>query len=188
MVNHQVDLPETTVSRRRLIASLLAGGAVAASAPFLAGSASAEETGSTTTAPPHRDSADNAALNAALERETRMAATYAAVVERTSGDDKAAMLLIHDHHVAYAQALKGYLGTDAGTPSAQPLAQVGGSVADAARQLAGLEEETVTIHTNSLANLRGINAAMLVASIITVEARHVAALNIVAGTSPIAAA
>lgn len=188
MVNHQVDLPETTMSRRRLIASLLAGGAVAATAPFLAGSASAEETGSTTTAPPHRDSADNAALNAAYERETRMAATYAAVVGRITGDDKAAMLLIHDHHVAYAQALKGYLATDAGTPSTQPLAQPAGSVTEIARQMAGLEEETVTVHTNSLANLRGINAAMLIASIITVEARHVAALNIVAGTSPIAAA
>jgi hypothetical protein len=54
--------------------------------------------------------------------------------------------------------------------------------------LAALEEETVAIHTSNLASLRGINAASLVASIITVEARHVAALNIIAGTSPIAVA
>lgn len=189
MANHPVDSPEATTSRRRLIASLLAGGAVAATAPFLATSASAAgESGSATTAPPHRDSADNAALNAALARESRMAATYAAMINSVSGDDKAAMLLIHDHHVAYAQALKGYLGTDADKASAAPLASVSGSVAQIASQLAALEEETVTIHTNSLANYRGINAAMLVASIITVEARHVAALNIVAGTNPIAAA
>lgn len=189
MANHPVDSPEATTSRRRLIASLLAGGAVAATAPFLASSASAAgESGSATTAPPHRDRADNAALNAALARESRMAATYAAMINSVSGDDKAAMLLIHDHHVAYAQALKGYLGTDADNASTAPLASVSGSVAQIASQLAALEEETVTIHTNSLANYRGINAAMLVASIITVEARHVAALNIVAGTNPIAAA
>lgn len=188
MVNHQVDLPDSTVSRRHLIASLLAGGAVAVTAPFLSGSASAEESGSTTTAPPHRDSADNAALNAALERESRMAATYAAAVEKTSGDDQAALLLIHDHHVAYAQALKGYLATQANSASTQPLGAPASSITGIAQQMAALEEETVAIHTNSLATLRGINAAMLVASIITVEARHVAALNIIGGTSPIAAA
>ncbi len=189
VVNHQVDLPEGTTSRRKLIASLLAGGAVAATAPFLASQASAEgESGPSTTAPPHRDAADNAALNAALVRESRMAATYALAVATTSGDDKAALLLIHDHHVAYAQALKGYLATEAVAASTQALATPSGSIAAIAGQMATLEEETVTIHTNSLESLRGINAASLVASIITVEARHVAALNVIAGTSPIAAA
>lgn len=189
MVNHQVDLPEATTSRRRLIASLLAGGAVAATAPFLSSVASAaEESGPSTTAPPHRDSADNATLNAALARESSMAATYAIAVGAATGDDQAALLLVHDHHVAYAQALKGYLATEVATVSGQPLARPSGSVAGMARQLAALEEETVAIHTNNLSTLRGINAAALVASIITVEARHVAALNIIAGTSPIAAA
>jgi hypothetical protein len=117
-----------------------------------------------------------------------MAATYALAVATTSGDDKAALLLIHDHHVAYAQALKGYLATEAGAASSQALATPSGSIAAIAGQMATLEEETVTIHTNSLESLRGINAASLVASIITVEARHVAALNVIAGTSPIAAA
>lgn len=189
MVNHQVDLPEGTTSRRKLIASLLAGGAVAATAPFLASQASAEgESGPSTTAPPRRDSADIAALNAALTRESQMAATYALAVASTSGDDKAALLLIHDHHVAYAQALKGYLATEAGSLSSSALATPSGSIASIAGQMAALEEETVTIHTNSLETLRGIDGASLVASIITVEARHVAALNIIAGTSPIAAA
>jgi hypothetical protein len=155
----------------------------------LASQASAEgESGPSTTAPPPRDAADNAALNAALIRESRMAATYALAVAITSGDDKAALLLIHDHHVAYAQALKGYLATEAVAASTQALATPSGSIAAIAGQMATLEEETVTIHTNSLESLRGINAASLVASIITVEARHVAALNVIAGTSPIAAA
>ena len=188
MVHHQVDLPEAAVSRRRLIASLLAGGAVAATAPFLAGSVSAEDSGSTTTAPPHRDPADNASLNAAFDRESRMAATYEIAAEKTSGDDKAAMRLIRDHHLAYAQALKGYLATNAKSASTAPLAAPAESTAAIAQQMASLEEETVTIHTNNLASLNGINAAMLVASIIVVEARHVAALNIIGGTSPIAAA
>jgi hypothetical protein len=189
VVNHQVDLPEATTSRRRLIASLLAGGAVAATAPFLAGNASAaDDSGPSTTAPPHRDSADNPTLNAALDRESRMAATYELAVRSAKDDDKAALLLVHDHHVAYAQALKGYLGTNASSASTQPLANPSGSVAAMARQLAALEEETVAIHTSYLESLRGINAASLVESIITVEARHVAALNIIAGTSPIAVA
>lgn len=188
MVHHQVDPTENTVSRRRLIASLLAGGAVAATAPFLAGQAAAEESGSTTTAPPHRDAADNATLNAAYERESRLAATYKAAADKTTGDDQAALALIHDHHLAYAQALKGYLATNANSASTQPLATPAASIAAIAQQMAALEEETVSIHTNSLNTLRGINAAMLVASIITVEARHVAALNIIGGTSPIAAA
>ena len=189
MVNHQVDLPEGTTSRRKMIASLLAGGAIAATAPFLASQASAEgESGPSTTAPPRRDPADIATLNAAFVRESRMAATYASAVAGLSGDDQAALLLVHDHHVAYAQALKGYLATEAGNASTQPLIAATGGITALAAQLATLEEETVTIHTNSLETLRGIDAASLVASIIVVEARHVAALNVIAGTSPIAAA
>lgn len=186
MVNHQVDLSEGTTSRRKMIASLLAGGAIAATAPFLSSQASAA--GETDSSAPHRDPADNAALNAALVRESRMAATYALAVAAVSGDDKAALLLVHDHHVAYAQALKGYLATEATDASTQALANPTGGIAAMAAQLATLEEETVAIHTNSLETLRGIDAASLVASIIVVEARHVAALNVIAGTSPIAAA
>lgn len=187
VVNHQVDLPEGTTSRRKLIASLLAGGAIAATAPFLSSQASAAgETDSS--APPPRDAADNAALNAALVRESRMAATYALAVASATGDDKAALLLVHDHHVAYAQALKGYLATKAAAASSQPLATPSGGITAMATQLAALEEETVAIHTTSLESLRGLDAASLVASIIVVEARHVAALNVIAGTSPIAAA
>jgi len=189
VVNHQVDLPEGTTSRRKLIASLLAGGAVAATAPFLASQASAATKPSAELpSPPKRDAADNAGLSAALVRESRMAATYELAVAATSGDDKAALLLIHDHHVAYAQAIKGYLATEAGASSSQPLANPSGSIAAIAAQMATLEEETLNIHTNSLETLRGVDAASLVASIIVVEARHVAALNVIAGTSPIAAA
>ena len=171
-------------TRRRLIASLLAGGAVVATAPLFAGRASAASTGGGS---PHRDAADNAALNACLERESRMVATYRKAVVGLTEHDLTAMTLILDHHVAYAQALTGYLAVDVATPSYAPLASPTGSVASVARQLATLEDQTATIHTNIIGTIKGIGAAMLLASIVTVEARHAAALELIAGASPIAA-
>ena len=181
----QSQSPDTpTTSRRQLLASLLAGGALAVATPTLARRASAA--GSDI---PKKDARDNATLNAALERESQMVATYALAVAATANeDDKAALLLIHDHHIAYVDALRGYLATDAQTPSGRAIGSPNGTFASIANQLASLEDETVTIHTNNLASLIGINAASLVASIITMEARHSAALSIVAGASPIAAA
>lgn len=174
---------DRATSRRRAIAGLLAGGAAVVAAPLLAGRASAA------TDAPTRDAADNGPLNAGFEREMRMVATYLAAVNAASNaDDKAALKLIHDHHVAYVQALKGALGTEAGVGSNQPLAAVRGTTAQIAGTLARLEEETVAAHLSILAGLRGTSAASLVASIITVEARHVAALGIVSGQSPLAAA
>jgi hypothetical protein len=98
------------------------------------------------------------------------------------------LLLIHDNHLAYVDALVGYLATNAQTPSGQPLASPSGSFTSMASLLSGLEDETVTIHTNSLSGLIGMNAASLVASIITVEARQAAALALVSGSSALAAA
>lgn len=170
-------------TRRRLIASLLAGGAVIAAAPLFAGHASAAET----TAPPHRDAADNDVLNASLERESRMVATYRTAITGLTKSDLIAMTLILDHHVAYAQVLKGYLAVEAKKTSSAPLASPTGSLASIARQLAALEDQTATIHTDNLATIKGLDAATLLASIVIVEARHAAALELVAGASPIAA-
>lgn len=181
----QSQSPDTpTTSRRQLLASLLAGGAIAAAAPVLTGRASAA-----TSDIPKRDAQDNNALNAALQRESQMAATYALAVEATSDeDDKAALLLIHDHHLEYVDALLGYLATEAEKPAGRAIASPSGSFSSVANQLAALEDETIAIHTNNLAGLIGINSASLVSSIITMEARHSAALSIVAGASPQAAA
>jgi hypothetical protein len=171
-------------SRRQLITSLIAGGVVIAASPVFAGTASGA-----TSDIPKNDERDNPTLNSALERESRMAATYALAVEAVSSeDDKAALLLIHDNHVAYVDALRGYLATNAQTPTGQPLANPTGSFNSIASLLSGLEDETVNIHTNSLTGLIGMNAAALVASIITVEARQAAALALVSGSSALAAA
>ena len=191
MENHQVDLPEkSATSRRQLLSSLIAGGAFAAAAPLFASRASAAEEGPTTTVPPNRDAKDNDTLNAALNREAQMVATYAAAVAAvTDKNDIAGLTHIHDHHVAYVQAIKGYLGTDAVDPTGSALASfAGGSFASIANQLASLENATAAVHTNSLNSISGLNAVKLVASIITVEARHAAALAVVAGASPLTAA
>ena len=168
-------------TRRRLIASLLTGGAVIATAPLFAGRASASEAGGSQ----GRDAADNEALNSSLERESRMVATYRKAIVGLTGNDLTAMTLILDHHVAYAQALTGYLAVDVVKPSSAPLASPAGSVASIARQLATLEDQTATIHTNIIGTIKGMDAAMLLASIVTVEARHAAALELIAGSSPI---
>jgi hypothetical protein len=150
---------------------------------LFAGHASAAEAGG----PPGRDPADNKALNACLERESRMVATYRKAIVGLTGNDLTAMTLILDHHVAYAQSLTGYLAVDVATPSSAPLASPTGSLASIARQLATLEDQTATIHTDTIGVIKGLDGATLLASIDTVEARHAAALALIAGSSPIAA-
>lgn len=193
MENHQVDLPENSAtSRRRLLTSLLAGGAFAAAAPMLASRASAADEASTATtvAPPNRDNADNNTLNALARREAQMVATYAAAIKVTTDDnDVAALTLIHDHHVAYAQALVGYLGNNAtNTGATNALGTPSGTFSSDANQLAGLESATMNQHIDALNTLNGLDAATLVASIITMEARHSAALALVSGLAPLTAA
>jgi polynucleotide 5'-kinase involved in rRNA processing len=117
-----------------------------------------------------------------------MVATYKKAIIGLTKDDLIAMTLILDHHVAYADALKGYLAVDVVNPSSAPLASPAGTIASVARQLATLEDQTATIHTNIIGTIKGLDAATLLASIVIVEARHAAALELIAGSTPIAAA
>lgn len=169
-------------SRRALLASLLAAGATA-SVPFLAGRASAaEESATTTTAPPDRSASDVSVINTLIEREASMVATYKAAVGSVSGDDLAALLTIHAHHIAYVESLSAYLGTDAAAPSGAPLAlTTSGGFSAVAAQLAAHEGATAAAHIAALGRIQGIDAAALVASIITVVARHRAALLVSSG-------
>jgi len=185
-----VDTPETNmISRRRMITSILAGGAMAA-APVLVGRASADSgSTATTVAQPERSDADNSVLNALLSQESRMVATYnAALGASLSKDDIAALELIRDNHLAYVHAIKGYLGTSFTAPSNAPLASPAGNLAAVANALAALEDQTLNLHLGAMASLAAKDSSTLIASIITMEARHSTALAIVAGNAPTAAA
>ena len=179
----EAGMPDDASLRRRLISALLAGGIAAVAAPLALNRASASTGGA--------DPADHPGLNAALERESRIAATYASALAGVSGaENVAALTLVHDHHVAYAQSLKGYLGNDAIDPDRSPLAAIDGTSAlsAVAKQLASLEEQILDANLSTLAALRTAGAATLLSSIITVEGRHVAALLILGGAAPAVAA
>ena len=176
--------PETTesapTSRRALLASLVAAGAAVA----VAGRASAaDEPAPTTTAPPLRSDSDAATINSLITREAAMVDTYEAAKSNVSGDDLAVLELIEAHHVAYVQALAGYLGRKAGATTAPALPVNAGNYAALAPQLARLEAATARTHIDALKSIQGLDAATLVASIITVEARHEAALVVSSGGS-----
>jgi hypothetical protein len=164
----------TARTRRGLIGSLVAAGAAVAVASRA--SAAGDGTSPTTTAPPKRDEADTATVNALIAREQDMVATYEQAVGGAGGDDRAALELMHAHHIAYVQALAALLGPDSDVSAGQALALQGGTYAQAAQELAAHERATINRHVEALASIRGTDAANLVASIITVEARHVAAL------------
>jgi hypothetical protein len=173
-----------TSSRRALLASLIAGASVAA-VPLLSGKASAA-TGSTptTTAPPNRDDRDNPTLNALLARERSMVRAYkVAVSNNISDDEKNVLLYFHANHIAYVDALNGFLGPDADPDTSSAAVTPTGSFRDIAAQLIAAERQTADTHTASLANIRGISAASLVASIVPVEARHITVLSIASGQS-----
>ena len=171
-----------TSSRRALLTSLIAGVSVAA-VPFLAGKASAA-TGSTptTTAPPNRDDADNPTLNTLLDRERAMVRAYRVAVQSSmSEEEKNVLLYFHSNHIAHVDALKGFLGPAAGPDTASAAVAPTGSFNDIAAQLIGAERETINAHAAALAQIVGISAASLVASIVPIEARHITVLSIASG-------
>lgn len=176
----------TSPERRGLLTALIAGGLVAFVAPALAGRAGAATDDSMVKRSPD----DDAILNALLERETRMTATYKEAVGATTDQEfQAGFLLIHDHHLAYAQAIKGYLGTTAEVPANDgPLRTITGSTASMSLALAALEDQTIAAHIDALSRIKGVDASSLIASIVTTEARHSAALALVSGRSPEAVA
>lgn len=180
-------------SRRALIASLIGAGA----AVVAAGRASAADSPTdstvpatmdsaapmagaaaptTTVAPPSRSDADVATLNSLLALEADAVATYEAAAAKLSGDDQAAVALIGENHLAYVQAIEAYLGRKAVQAPGRSRSVAGTGYADIAASLARIEAETVQAHIDALAGIQGLDAATLIASVITVEARHRAAL------------
>lgn len=161
-------------SRRGLLA-LLGGGAVASAAGLLsAAGASAAESDA-----PRRDPADVGTLNQALFSERTVVARYRSFVASPalSDDERAVLLWFHDHHQAYCDALKAYLGPEAVRDPEAFVPDSGASFAAAAADLAPVEAALVRAHSDAIGSLKGTEAAALMASIVVVEARHESALT-----------
>ena len=140
------------------------------------------------TAPPLQPTAqDKETLNIALGVELAIRDLYANIVAagNLSDEESPVVLLIHSHHVAYAQSLGGLLGRAAinkrnDATYSQFSDNLKGTFASIASQLVAIENGAVTRHINSLNQLEGLNGSTLIASIISIESRHAAALASVA--------
>lgn len=165
----------TLIASRRGLLAMLGGGAVASAAGLLAaaGAVAAESDA------PRRDPADAGALNQALFSERSAVARYRSYVASAalSDDERAVLLWFHDHHQAYCDALKAYLGPDAARDPGAFLPDSSAGFAAAAADLVGTEASLVRLHSDAIGSLKGTEAAALMASIVLVEARHEAALD-----------
>jgi len=101
---------------------------------------------------------------------------------RFTGDELTMLEQFAAHHLAYAQSINGLIGKDAtnqrneGVYGAYSGQMTTGSAAY--RTLQALENTLVATHTDILSKLENHDAAVLVASIITVEARHAAVFGV----------
>jgi hypothetical protein len=132
-------------------------------------------------APPSRPTAGDVTLLAfAQEAELAVHDLYQAALDKGGyAEDEAAMIaMFGEHHLGYAQSIGGLLGAAAPNARNESLyrqfvnALTGGAASN--RVLQALENTLATTHTDLLAQLEGTDGANLVASIITVEARHAA--------------
>jgi len=107
---------------------------------------------------------------------------YAAVLTRKSlSDDESALLeQFHAHHVAYEQTLNGLLSKNALSKRDEAIYESFYAKLSEAQNIwvALLEIENIMIasHTKAIETIESAKIAALVASIITVEARHAAIL------------
>ena len=87
---------------------------------------------------------------------------------------------IHSHHVAYEQALNGVLGKRAATSrNAEVYTKFFAALSDSNKTwstLLELENIAVATHTAIIEKLSSAKIAALIASVVTVEARHAAIL------------
>ena len=99
-----------------------------------------------------------------------------------AGDELATIDMFAEHHLAYAQAIGGLLGSEAPFERSETIYQqfvaATSSSATAGRTLQALENTLAATHTDILSRLEGSDGAELVASIISVEARHAALFGV----------
>lgn len=144
-------------------------------------------TTSAQTAPPKMPtSADKQLLDFALSAELSVHDLYVTAINSgmLSADEKLMMEMFSEHHKSYAQSLNGLLGKAATNTRNEALyTTYAGQLTSAQamnRVLQSIENTMVATHIDILSSLEGMDGATLVASIITVEARHAA----VFGTLP----
>jgi len=144
-------------------------------------------TTSAQTAPPKMPtSADKQLLDFALSSELSVHDLYITAINSgmLSADERSMMEMFSEHHKSYAQSLNGLLGKAATNTRNEALySTYAGQLTSAQamnRVLQSVENTMVATHTDILSSLQGMDGATLVASIITVEARHAA----VFGTLP----
>jgi len=92
--------------------------------------------------------------------------------------------VFEEHHRAYANNISGRLGkAAANVANASIVDEFGTDLtgAQAPQRARELELALVATHLDALAKLEGVDAAELLASIVVVEAQHVAALAALAG-------
>ena len=138
-------------------------------------------TTSAQTAPPKMPtSADKQLLDFALSAELSVHDLYVTAIGSgmLSADEKLMMEMFSEHHKSYAQSLNGLLGKAATNTRNEALySTYAGQLTSAQamnRVLQSIENTMVATHIDILSSLEGMDGATLVASIITVEARHAA--------------
>lgn len=137
------------------------------------------ESGTTTTAPPKRPAeADLPLLNFAQSAELGAHELYKLALAGTLDDDQRTVLeVIGQSHLTYGQALSGLLGRVAGNaPDADIVtsgsAEFGRDAATVLKAAYALESALVATHTAIVGKILGTDAAYLLASIVTIEARN----------------
>jgi superoxide dismutase len=125
-------------------------------------------------------SADKQLLDFALSAELSVHDLYVTAINSgmLSADEKLMMEMFSEHHKSYAQSLNGLLGKAATNTRNEALyTTYAGQLTSAQamnRVLQSIENTMVATHIDILSSLEGMDGATLVASIITVEARHAA--------------
>lgn len=129
-------------------------------------------------------SGDKELLTVAQSAEIAVHDLYENAVAKAgfTGDELATIAMFAEHHLAYAQAIGGLLGSEAPFKRNEEIygqfVSATANRATATRTLQTLENTLAATHTDILSRLEGSDGAELVASIISVEARHAALFGV----------
>ena len=140
---------------------------------------------SDSTTPPRRPTeGDIALLQIVQQVELTARDLYALALEDAEGDAANTYAGLHAHHDMYAQSVSSQIGRDAPQTRDEALFSSLDSGFDAAAAWE-LENRLVVTHTELLGSIEGTEPAALIASILVGESRHVVALAVLAGKSPV---